>query len=123
MCLGATLSISPESFIIGGFLLNLVAVWIAAITFKRSIQKDNQEVLDKKADEEDLRKLEKDMGNKIECYEIGNNENHRELKSEIVLSEKRSREDYHRGIDQLANLINQRFEDQGALIRDLVKRK
>jgi hypothetical protein len=98
-------------------------VWIAAITFKRSIQKDNQVILDKKADEEDLQKLEKDMVNKMECYEMNNTRTHVELKAEITISEQRNKEDYHRGIDQLSDLINKRFEDQGALIRDLVKRK
>lgn len=99
------LSIGTETiFLLGGFVINLGLLWLAFATFKRSISKDNAATLKQKADEEDLRKVEKDMNYKIEC------------------AEKRNRDDYHREIDQLQIFINQRFEEQSRLIRDILNK-
>ena len=101
-----------SSILVGGFILQFIAIWIAVKMFQRSLKKDNEEKIGTKLDEKVFIDFKCDQNNKFKRMEADittliatNNEQHKELKSDFINKVTDFKEYVKLGFESLEKLI------------------
>jgi hypothetical protein len=129
MLCDTTVSINPDKAT--GIILNIFGLLVAIFWVYVYFKKGNTKLINKKADVLALEQLEKkvesikcELEGKLNELKDSNKISHADMRTEITMIDQRNndqhkeiRTDYSRGIDQLSNLISDRFDD----IKDLIK--
>jgi hypothetical protein len=129
MLCDTTVSINPDKAT--GIILNIFGLLVAIFWVYVYFKKGNTKLINKKADVSALEQLEKkvesikcELEGKLNELKDSNKISHADMRTEITMIDQRNndqhkeiRTDYSRGIDQLSNLISDRFDD----IKDLIK--